>query len=113
MSYRKKTFDNLNNTFAELASDFLNSEKPTQEKLLDVIDEYNGIITYSLVRYENKHEETKDYICENVTANRATLQRCYEKLNIPISFPGKLLSTIDRTLVNLYTLCNGHRIESE
>lgn len=94
MSYRKTTFDDFNSNFAELASDFLNENSPTAEKLTEIIDAYNAIITYSDVRYEHKHESTKDYIVENVTANRSTLQSCYEKLNIPISLPGRLLSTI-------------------
>lgn len=94
MSYRKTDFDDFNATFTDNASDFLNNDSPTIENLEDVLDAYNAIISYSELNYENKKRATKEYITENITANRATLQRCYEKLQIPVTLPGKLLSTI-------------------
>lgn len=94
MSYRQTEFDEFNGTFTDRASDFLNNDSPTAENLGDVIDAYNAIISYSEINYENKRKSTKEYITENITANRATLQRCFEKLKIPLVLPGKLLSTI-------------------
>lgn len=94
MSYRKTDFDEFNGTFTDLASDFLNDDSPTAGNLGDVIEAYNAIISYSEINFENKRKATKEYITENITANRATLQRCFEKLKIPLVLPGKLLSTI-------------------
>lgn len=94
MTYRKTEFDEFNGTFTDKATDFLNNDSPTSVDLGDVIDAYNAVISYSEINYEDKRSSTKEYITENINANRATLQRCFEKLNIPVSLPGKLLSII-------------------
>lgn len=94
MSYQKKEFLRLNSEFQDSASNLLDSNTPTVSQLEYVLDTYNAIIVYSEVDYERKKRATKEFIEETINANRTTVQRCYEKLNIPVTLPGKLLSTI-------------------
>lgn len=94
MSYRKVEFNNLNDEFGDISSDFLNSDTPTTNDLERVLDAYNAIISYSEIDWDRKKRSTKEFITSTIGVNRITVQRCFEKLNLPVVLPGKLLSTI-------------------
>lgn len=94
MSYRTVEFKRLNDEFAHAAINLLNDSRPSIRQLEYALDTYNTIITYSEIDFEKKKKSTKEHIISTVEANRITIQRCYEKLGIPVTLPGKLLSTI-------------------
>lgn len=94
MSYRKTEFNKLNNAFNEAVKAVLDKTDLSTDRLEDILDCYNALISYAEIDYENKKHSTKEYIKSVIGVNRITLQRCYENLKIPITLPGKLLSTI-------------------
>lgn len=94
MSYHATEFKKLNNEFSYAAKPILDGTVSTIESLQYLLDCYNAIIVYSIVDYDNKKKSTKEHIQNTIEVNRITLRRCYEKLNIPITLPGKLFSTI-------------------
>lgn len=59
-----------------------------------MIDCYNTVIVYSEINFERKKKSTKEHIVETIEVNRVTIRRCYDKLSIPLTLPGNLLSTI-------------------
>lgn len=94
MSYRTAEFNKLNSEFQHAAALLLDNNEPTISKLEYVLDCFNSIIIYSELDFEKKKKATKEHIVSTLEVNRITLKRCYEKLNIPVTLPGKLLSTI-------------------
>lgn len=94
MSYHKKEFQKLNDDFENKSSTLLNDDNPSIDQFEYVLDSYNAIISYAVIDYERKKDATKEFIQSTIRVNRITLQRCYEKLKLPIILPGKLLSTI-------------------
>lgn len=94
MSYHRTEFNKLNNDFREISSDFLNNDAPTIDALEGVLDSYNSIISYADIDWERKRNSTREFISSTINVNRITIQRCFEKLNLPVVLPGKLLSTI-------------------
>lgn len=94
MSYHKTEFNRLNQEFQNAVSLLLNSSNSTTSQLEYVLDSYNALVVYSEIDYERKKKTTKEYIIDTLEVNRISIQRCFEKLNIPLILPGKLLSTI-------------------
>lgn len=94
MSYRKAEFGKLNDEFGDISSDFLNSDTPTINDLEGVLDAYNAIISYSEIDWDRKKKSTREFVTSTIGVNRITVQRCFEKLKLPVVLPGKLLSTI-------------------
>lgn len=94
MSYRTVEFNNLKDDFEQSATDLLENENPTVDDLELVLDRYNAIIVYAEIDYEKKKRTTKEHITSVIEVSRVTLQRCFEKLNLPVILPGKLLSNI-------------------
>lgn len=94
MSYHKHEFDKLNQEFEQAATVLLDSKEPSVSQLENVLDCFNTIIGYSEIDYEKKKPATKEHIESALEVNRVTLRRCFEKLNLPVILPGKLLSTI-------------------
>lgn len=92
MSYRKKEFDGLHEEFLDAAATFF--DESTIKAFEFVLDCYNAIIVYAEIDYDRKKKCTKEYIEDTIRTNRVTLQKCFERLNIPVTLPGKLLSTI-------------------
>lgn len=94
MSYRTAEFHELNEEFAQAATNVLNDTDTTIKGLQNTLDAYNAIVLYAEIDFDRKKNKTKEFIKAQVEVNRTTLQRCYEKLNLPLSLPGALLSTI-------------------
>lgn len=94
MSYRATEFNKINQQFQTEASTFLENNKPSIEQLANVLDCYNAVVVYSELGFKNKKRETKEHIRETIEVNRITIRRAYDKLNIPLTLPGDLLSTI-------------------
>lgn len=95
MSYRTTEFNRLNEEFSTAATLILdNDNENSYQHLSYVIDCFNAIIVYAEVDYDKKKKSTKEHIVNQIEANRDILRRCFDKLNIPATLPGKLLSTI-------------------
>lgn len=94
MSYHKREFQRINDEFTEASSSLLDDASPSIDQLESVLDAYNAIVSYSSIDYEKKKKSTREFIESSLSVNRITLQRCYEKLKLPIILPAKLLSTI-------------------
>lgn len=96
MSYRASEFNKLNFAFQDAADTILNanSKNNSLQPLEHLLDQYNALINYAEIDYEKKKHRTKEYIENTLSVNRITLQRCFEKLKLPVILPGKLLSTI-------------------
>lgn len=94
MSYRAKEFDRLNEEFNDSATQILNENDKCISALENVLDCYNSLVVYAEIDYERKKKRTKEHIESTLGVNRITIQRCFEKLNLPVILPGKLLSTI-------------------
>lgn len=94
MSYNKKEFQRLNGVFTDTSATLLDNENPTLNDFESVLDAYNALIVYSEIDYDRKRNSTKEFINSTIGVNRITLQRCFEKLNLPIILPAKLLSAI-------------------
>lgn len=94
MSFRSIEFKKLNDEFNYAAAPILDGTDSSAATFENLIDCYNTIVNYAAIDYERKKNKTKDQIQDAIGVNRITLQRCYEKLNIPLTLPGKLLSTI-------------------
>lgn len=98
MSYRAKEFNRLNEEFNDSAKQILDENEKSVKALENVLDCYNSLIVYSEIDYETKKRATREHIESTLGVNRITVQRCFEKLNLPIVLPGKLLSTIHYVL---------------
>lgn len=94
MSYRTAEFKNLDNEFATAAEPILNKTNKSLEALLNLLDAYNAIVVYAEIDFDTKKKKTKEHIKNVIEVNRITLQRCYEALNLSLTLPGALLSTI-------------------
>lgn len=94
MSFRSKEFKGLNDEFNDAATPILEGTDSSLVAFENLIDCYNTIIKYAEIDYDRRKLKTKEQIEEAINVNRVTLQRCYEKLGIPLTLPGKLLSTI-------------------
>lgn len=94
MSYRATEFKKLNNEFAEAAQPILEETDLSIKALENLLDTYNAIIVYAEIDFDRKKKQTKEHIKSVIEVNRVTLQRCYEKLNLTLSLPGAILSTI-------------------
>lgn len=94
MSYRSTEFKNLDNEFTFAAQDILDSSESSIESLENLLDKYNSIVSYIDVDWDRKKKSTKEHIKNVLEADRITIQRCFEKLNLPLTLPGSLLSTI-------------------
>lgn len=94
MSFHAKEFKGLNDEFNYAAAPILDGTDSSLETFENLLDCYNTIVKYASINYENKKNKTKEHIQTSISVNRITLQRCYEKLGIPLTLPGKLLSTI-------------------
>lgn len=94
MSYRSTEFNKLNVAFADASTLLLDNENPNISLFEYVLDTYNSIIVYADIDFEKKKNSTKEHIIAIIGANRITLQRCFEKLNLPVILPAKLLSPI-------------------
>lgn len=94
MSFRSKEFKGLNDEFNYAAAPILDGTDTSLEAFENLLDCYNTVVNYAAIDYENKKHKTKEQIQTSISVNRITLQRVYEKLGIPLTLPGKLLSTI-------------------
>lgn len=94
MSYRTAELRNLDNEFAYAAQAILDGSEPTIENLENLLDKYNAIIAYVEIDWDRKKYKTKEHVGSVIEANRITIQRCFEVLNLPLTLPGQLLSTI-------------------
>lgn len=94
MSYRQKEFDNLNQEFLDKAAAFFDFENPETENLITVLDSYNALVSYAELDYSSKKKHSKEYIKSTLETNRVTIRKAYDKLKIPLTLPGNLLSTI-------------------
>lgn len=94
MSYRQTEFDNLNQEFLDKVAAFFDFENPKTEDLTTVLDSYNALVSYAELDYSSKKKHTKEYIKSTLETNRVTIRKAYDKLNIRLTLPGNLLSTI-------------------
>lgn len=95
MSYRTQEFKRLNDEFNTAAALILNNENEnTEQHLFYVIDCFNAVVIYAEVDFDRKKRSTREHVTSQIEVNRDILSRCFQKLNIPGTLPGKLLSTI-------------------
>lgn len=94
MSYRTAEFKNLDTEFAYEAQNILDSSDSSIESLENLLDKYNSIVSYAEINWDRKKRSTKEHIKSVLEADRITIQRCFEKLNLSLTLPGNILSTI-------------------
>lgn len=94
MSYRTAEFNKLDDEFAYAAEPILNETDLSIEALQHLLDAYNALISYAEIDFDRKKKNTKEHIKQTIEANRITLKLCYQQLNLSLSLPGTLLSTI-------------------
>lgn len=117
MTYHAKEFNSLNEQFNNAAKQILDGVDLSSNALEILLDSYNTVITYAEIDYEKKKKRTKEHIESTIEVNRITVQRCFEKLGLPVILPAKLLSTIhyiikeqnrSKTLTNQSTQTEQH-----